>query len=95
MKPQRALQRKEGKQEEALKLHRIAAMAERGTKGGIATVKYASSVYNAGTGKGQAGIERVDELMLPRHPYPGLTDEAKKTLRETMDPCWETEKSLQ
>jgi 4-hydroxy-2-oxoglutarate aldolase len=86
---------KAGKQEEALKLHHIAAMAERGTKGGIATVKYAASIYSAGTAKGQAGIERGGELMLPRHPYTGLSDDAKKTLREIMDPCWEVEKSLQ
>lgn len=85
---------KEGKTEEALKLHRVAALAERGTKGGIGTVKYAASIYSAGMGKGQAGIENVDELMLPRSPYLGLDDGAKKILRGIMDECWEVERTL-
>lgn len=70
-----------GEQEEALKLHRKAALAEQGVKaGGIAAVKYAASVFSAG----RAGVDGAEKLMKPRRPYQELGDEAKRVLREGM-----------
>lgn len=85
---------KEGKTEEALKLHRVAALAEQGAKAGIANVKYAASQYSAGQVPGGAGIENAEDLLQPRHPYMPVTVEEKKKLRSIMDPCWEIEKTL-
>lgn len=56
---------KEGKHDEALALHRKAALAEQPCKAGIAAVKYATAIYTAP----QAGIEGAVEKLKPRRPY--------------------------
>ncbi|KAK4190823.1 hypothetical protein QBC35DRAFT_489064 [Podospora australis] len=73
---------KEGKTEEALKLHGKAALAEQALKnGGIAATKYAASLFTAPA----AGIERAEERMRPRRPYLAPTEEEKKRIREGLE----------
>ena len=67
---------KEGKHEEALKLHRTAALAEQPCKAGIAAVKYAASVHTAPA----AGIENAAELFRPRRPYTEATAAQKQAV---------------
>ncbi|KAK4461823.1 hypothetical protein QBC42DRAFT_87971 [Cladorrhinum samala] len=72
---------KEGKTQEALQLHRKAALAEQALKaGGIASTKYAASVFTAPL----AGIEDAGDKMRPRRPYLPPGDEVKKKIREAL-----------
>ena len=56
---------KEGKVEEALKLHQAAALAEGVTRQSIAATKYAAAIRTAEA----AGITGASDKMAPRHPY--------------------------
>lgn len=56
---------REGRHDEALALHRRAALAEQPCKAGIAAVKYATAIYSAR----EAGIEGAVEKLRPRRPY--------------------------
>ncbi|KAH8655453.1 hypothetical protein BX600DRAFT_385843 [Xylariales sp. PMI_506] len=67
---------KEGKYEEAMGLHRKAALAEQPCKAGIAAVKYAASITTAK----RAGIEGALESLKPRRPYTEPSAEAKKAI---------------
>ncbi len=67
---------REGKHQEALELHRKAALAEQPCKAGIAAVKYAVSIYTAK----DAGIEDTHGRFKPRHPY----SEASAALKESI-----------
>lgn len=80
---------KSGKHDQALALQKMSAHAESPTKAGIATTKYAASVYTAP----RAGISR-QELYRPRRPYEEPTDAVKTKIREVMDPLMEVEKTL-
>ncbi|KAK4166359.1 mitochondrial putative 4-hydroxy-2-oxoglutarate aldolase [Cladorrhinum sp. PSN259] len=81
----------QGKTLEALQLHRKAALAEQALKaGGIASVKYAASVFTAPL----AGIEGAEEKMRPRRPYLPPGDEAKSRIREALAEVAEIEKSI-
>lgn len=82
---------KAGKTQEALELHRKAALAEQATKsGGIAATKYAASVFTAPL----AGIADAEEKMRPRSPYLPPGEEAKRKIREALAEVAEIEKSI-
>ncbi|PVH70116.1 aldolase [Cadophora sp. DSE1049] len=71
---------KEGKFEEALKLHQIAALAESPCKAGIASTKYAASINSAKA----AGIEGAEEKLMPRTPYLPASEDTKAQIRTVM-----------
>jgi dihydrodipicolinate synthase/N-acetylneuraminate lyase len=82
---------KAGKTQEALALHRKAALAEQATKtGGIAATKYAASVFTAPL----AGIEDAESKMAPRRPYLPPGAEAKKKIRDALAEVAEIEKAI-
>ncbi|KAK4034589.1 hypothetical protein C8A01DRAFT_49050 [Parachaetomium inaequale] len=72
---------KAGKTQEALALHRKAALAEQALKsGGIAATKYAASVFTAPL----AGVEDAENKMMPRRPYLPPGEEAKRKIKEAL-----------
>lgn len=79
-----------GKQDQALALHRMAAHAESPTKAGIATTKYAASVFSAPL----AGIAHGEAMFRPRRPYEEPSEAVKEMIREKMKPLFEVEKTL-
>ncbi len=80
----------EGKLDEALALHRRAALAEQVVKAkGITATKYAASLVSAR----KAGIEGAEELLGPRKPYTPLGEDAKKALREALQEMVAAEES--
>lgn len=79
-----------GKVEEALKLHRKAALAESPVKAGIASTKYAVSQYSAKA----AGIENAEEKLKPRRPYLPVGEAVKTNVRSVMEELAEIEKGL-
>jgi 2-keto-3-deoxy-L-rhamnonate aldolase len=81
---------KEGNFEEALKLHRIAALAESPCKAGIASTKYAAAINSAKA----AGIEGAEEKLLPRTPYQPTSEDAKSQIRAVMAEMAAVEASL-
>lgn len=81
---------KTGKTEEALKIHRVAALAESPCKSGIAATKYAAAIHTANV----AGIEGAEEKLLPRRPYEGPTEAAKGNIRKMMAALAEIEAGL-
>ncbi|KAK3984612.1 hypothetical protein QBC44DRAFT_336765 [Cladorrhinum sp. PSN332] len=81
----------QGKTEQALRLHRKAALAEQALKaGGIASTKYAASVFTAPL----AGIEDSEDKLRPRRPYLPPGEEAKRRIREALAEVAEIEKSI-
>ena len=81
---------KAGKVEEALDLHRKAALAETPIKGGIAPTKYATAIFSAKA----AGIKDAETKLQPRRPYEAPSEAVKKTVREVMAEVNEIELSL-
>lgn len=81
---------KAGKVDEALKLHRIAALAESPCKAGISSTKYAAS-QNAAKA---AGIEDAEEKLKPRTPYLPAPEAVKATINEVMKDIAGIEASL-
>lgn len=82
---------KAGKVQEALELHRKAALAEQALKaGGIAAVKYAASVFTAPV----AGIEGAEDKFRPRRPYLPPSEDMKSKIRETLAEVATIEKSI-
>lgn len=81
---------KVGKHDQALALHKMAAHAESPTKAGIATTKYAASIYTAP----RAGIIDAEPLFKPRRPYEEPAEAVKTKIREVMDPLYEVESTL-
>lgn len=69
---------KAGKVEEALELHKVAALAESPCKAGIAPTKYAVSLYTAV----EAGVENPGEKLRPRRPYEEASEAVKKGVRD-------------
>ncbi|KIX01893.1 uncharacterized protein Z518_07832 [Rhinocladiella mackenziei CBS 650.93] len=67
---------KEEKFQEAMDLHKKAALAEQSCKAGIASVKYAAALNTAKA----AGIEGALEKLKPRRPYVEPSDAAKKVI---------------
>lgn len=78
------------KMEEALKVHRVAALAESPCKSGIAATKFAAAIHTAKA----AGIEGAEEKLLPRRPYDGPTESAKENVRKSMAALAEIEAGL-
>ncbi|KAK2629729.1 hypothetical protein QTJ16_000549 [Diplocarpon rosae] len=81
---------KEGRFEEALRLHQIAALAESPCKAGIASTKYAAAIASAKA----AGIESAEEKLKPRTPYSAASEDAKAQIREAMAEIAAIEASL-
>lgn len=81
---------KSGKNEEALKIHRIAAIAESFSKAGIANTKYAASLTSAR----YAGIERASEKLKPRRPYEEPSEAVKKDIQSKIVEMVKIEESL-
>jgi 4-hydroxy-2-oxoglutarate aldolase len=79
-----------GKTQEALDLHRKAALAESPIKAGIAPTKYAVSQYSAV----EAGIESAELKLLPRRPYAPVGEEVKRSIEGAMEDLAEIENSL-
>ncbi|KAI9933006.1 hypothetical protein ASPWEDRAFT_166657 [Aspergillus wentii DTO 134E9] len=71
---------KAGQVEEALALHRKAALAESPCKSGIASTKYAAAVFAAS----RAGVENAEEKFKPRTPYEGPGDAVKENVRKVI-----------
>lgn len=76
---------------QAMKLQRIAALAESPCKSGIASTKYAAAVF---AGK-LAGIENAEAKFRPRHPYEEPGESVKKSVQEMMKEAGALEKKLQ
>jgi dihydrodipicolinate synthase/N-acetylneuraminate lyase len=66
----------EGKFQEAMALHKKAALAEQPCKAGIASVKYAATLSTAKA----AGIKGASDKLKPRRPYVEPSDAAKKSI---------------
>ncbi|KAI0576305.1 Dihydrodipicolinate synthase 2 [Pyrenophora tritici-repentis] len=69
-----------GKTQEALELHRKAALAESPIKAGIAPTKHAVSQYSAKA----AGIEGAEAKLNPRRPYSPVAEALKASVKDTM-----------
>ncbi|KAK5130404.1 hypothetical protein LTR08_002151 [Meristemomyces frigidus] len=80
----------QGKHDEAMKLHRPAALAETLSKSGIANTKYAASLTSAKS----AGVDGAEEKLRPRRPYEAPSEAVKKDIREKMAEIMEIESSL-
>lgn len=81
---------KSGKPDEAMKLHRIAAIAESFSKAGIANTKFAASVTSAKS----AGIEDAEKKLQPRRPYEQASEAVKADIRKKMEEMIKIEESL-
>ena len=81
---------KEGSIDEALRLHRIAALAESPCKAGIANTKYAAAINSAKA----AGIENAVDKLRPRTPYQPTSEEAKSQIQVVMAELAAIEASL-
>jgi 4-hydroxy-2-oxoglutarate aldolase len=79
-----------GKTQQALNLHRQAALAETPIKSGIASTKYAVSQYSAVA----AGIEDAEMKLKPRRPYLPVGGAVKTDLKHRMDALAVLEKRL-
>lgn len=79
-----------GKVDEALALHRKAALAESPVKAGIASTKYAVSQYSAVA----AGIGNAEELLKPRKPYLPVGEAVKENVKNVMKELAEIEATL-
>lgn len=80
----------QGKHEEAMKLHRVAALAESLSKSGIANTKYAASLTSAK----RAGIADAERKLRPRRPYEPPSEETKKGIQAKMEEMVKIEASL-
>ncbi|KAJ6441293.1 dihydrodipicolinate synthetase family protein [Purpureocillium lavendulum] len=80
-----------GETDEAMRLQRVAALAESPCKSGIASTKYAVACYSAKL----AGIQDAEAKLRPRHPYEEAPEASKKAVREKMAAAAEIEERLQ
>ncbi|CAK7242770.1 MAG: hypothetical protein STHCBS139747_004271 [Sporothrix thermara] len=90
VKDARTAEAREADHAAALALQYKAALAERPCKSGIATTKYAASVFTAPL----AGIADAESKLRPRRPYLEPSDAEKTKCRELMAEVAEIEKSL-
>jgi 2-keto-3-deoxy-L-rhamnonate aldolase len=79
-----------GKHDEAMVLHRKAALAESLSKSGIANTKYAASLTSARS----AGIENADVKLRPRRPYEPPSEQVKKDIVAKLEELMGIEASL-
>ena len=80
----------QGKHDEAMKIHRVAALAESLSKSGIANTKYAAAQTSAKS----AGIENAEEKLRPRRPYEPPSAEVQKDIKAKMEELIKIENSL-
>lgn len=80
-----------GNFQRAMELQRLAALAESPCKSGIATTKFAATLFSAQL----AGIEGAEAKFRPRHPYEEPSEEAKSSARKVMAEAGEMEQLLQ
>jgi 4-hydroxy-2-oxoglutarate aldolase len=80
----------EGKFQEAMALHKKAALAEQPCKAGIASVKYAATLSTAKA----AGIKGAADKLKPRRPYVEPTDSAKKSIESQISEMLDFEATL-
>jgi len=81
---------KDGKVDEALQLHRVAALAESPCKSGIASTKYAAAIYSAKA----AGIVDAEAKLNPRRPYEPPSTTMKESVQSAMPELAKIEGSL-
>ncbi|KAG6009487.1 hypothetical protein E4U54_008549 [Claviceps lovelessii] len=81
----------EGELDRAMRLQRVAALAESPCKSGIASTKYAAAYHSAKL----AGIKDAEARFRPRHPYEEPTSGAKMVIRDVMNEASELERKLQ
>ncbi|EFY89472.1 hypothetical protein J3458_014343 [Metarhizium acridum] len=81
----------EGSRQRATELQRLAALAESPCKSGIATTKFAATLFSARL----AGIQDAEAKFRPRHPYEEPSEAAKASAREVMKEAGEVEHMLQ
>lgn len=81
---------RQGKYDEALRIHQTCALAEQQIKGGIGATKYAAAIRSAT----YAGIRHAEEKLQPRTPYAPLAETAKATIRKGTEECAKIEESL-
>lgn len=79
-----------GQGQEALELHRKAALAETPIKSGIASTKYAVSQYSAVA----AGIQDTEAKLMPRRPYLPVDDAVKANVKARMNDLAAIEKGF-
>lgn len=79
-----------GRCDEAMRLQRVAALAESPCKAGIAATKYAVARYSAA----RAGIDDAEARLRPRHPYEEASEASKAAVRDAMAAAAELEESL-
>ena len=70
------------RRKEALDLQRALSLAESPTKGGIASLKYATAVMTAP----RAGVPNAEALLWPRRPYEEADNSVKARIFGTIDP---------
>jgi 4-hydroxy-2-oxoglutarate aldolase len=80
----------QGKHDEALKIHRVAALSESLSKSGIANTKYAAALTSAKS----AGVQDAEMKLQPRRPYEPPSDAVKKDIQEKMAEMIKIEDSL-
>ncbi|KAG5927763.1 hypothetical protein E4U42_001810 [Claviceps africana] len=80
-----------GERDEAMRLQRVAALAESPCKNGIASTKYAAACHSAHL----AGIQNAEARFRPRHPYEEPSQDAKKMIRDVMSEASMLERKLQ
>ncbi|KAL2414164.1 putative 4-hydroxy-2-oxoglutarate aldolase, mitochondrial [Exophiala dermatitidis] len=81
---------KEAKFQEAMELHKKAALAEQPCKAGIASVKFAAALHTAKA----AGIDSPLEKLKPRRPYIEPSEEQKKSIQSQIAVLEDIEASL-
>ncbi|KAG5951612.1 hypothetical protein E4U53_002688 [Claviceps sorghi] len=80
-----------GELDDAMRLQRVAALAESPCKNGIASTKYAAACHSADL----AGIKDAEARFRPRHPYEEPSQEAKLAIKDVMSEARVLEKKLQ
>jgi dihydrodipicolinate synthase/N-acetylneuraminate lyase len=79
-----------GQYKRAMELQQLAALAESPCKSGIATTKFAATLFSAKL----AGIQDAEAKFRPRHPYEEPSEAAKSSARQVMKEAGEMEHKL-
>ncbi|KAK2612282.1 hypothetical protein QQS21_001708 [Conoideocrella luteorostrata] len=82
---------KAGQLDDAMRLQRVAALAESPCKSGIAATKFAAAYYSAKL----AGIQDSESKFHPRHPYEEPSEAAKLAVKDAMAEASAVEQKLQ
>lgn len=81
---------RQGKYDEALRIHQTCALAEQQIKDGIGATKYAAAIRSAT----YAGIKDAERRLQPRTPYTPVTEATKSAVRKGTEECARIEESL-